>query len=222
MLARTDSSVGLVYICNPNNPTGTLTPRVDIEAFIHKLPPKVMVVIDEAYHHFAGDSSAYVSFADHPLDDDRVIVTRTFSKVHGLAGMRVGYAVAKLETARSLSRDFAASGLSTAALAAAAAALDDSEYLRLAIERNANDRQEFRNQAGARQLRVLDSYTNFVFVNTMQVASDVFGQLEKNKILVAPPFPAMPKYLRVSLGTPAQMLEFWRVWDLMPHHPMAM
>src|SRR5206468_11478150 len=91
MLARCDSSTGLVYICNPNNPTGTLTRRRDLEAFVRQLPEKTFVLIDEAYHHYVGESSDYASFIDRPNDDGRVIVTRSFSKIHGLAGMRVGY-----------------------------------------------------------------------------------------------------------------------------------
>src|SRR5439155_16126808 len=102
MLTRSDASTGLVYICNPNNPTGTLTPRCDLEAFIRELPETTHVLIDEAYHHYAGTSADYASFIDRPIDDGRVIVTRTFSKVYGLAGLRIGYAIASPETVRRL------------------------------------------------------------------------------------------------------------------------
>src|SRR5438132_493212 len=84
MLARTDAATGLVYICNPNNPTGSLTRRQDIETFIRSLPPTTYVLIDEAYHHYVGPSAEYASFIDRPLDDHRVIVTRTFSKIYAL------------------------------------------------------------------------------------------------------------------------------------------
>ncbi len=94
MLARASASTTLVYICNPNNPTASLTPRKDLENFISKLPASTFVVIDEAYHHYAGQSGMYASFIDRPLHDERVIVARTFSKVYGLAGLRLGYAVA--------------------------------------------------------------------------------------------------------------------------------
>ena len=94
MQARAGASTGLIYICNPNNPTASVTPRQDIETFISRLPATVRVVIDEAYHDYATKSGMYSSFIDHPVDDERVIVTRTFSKVYGLAGLRMGYAVA--------------------------------------------------------------------------------------------------------------------------------
>src|SRR5712692_1783961 len=86
MLASSDSGTGLVYICNPNNPTGSLTRRQDIEVFLRKLPATTHVLIDEAYHHYAGTSSDYASFIDRPVDDKRLIVARSFSKIYGLAG----------------------------------------------------------------------------------------------------------------------------------------
>src|SRR5256885_832981 len=100
------ATVGLVYIVNPNNPTGTITPRKDMEAFIAKLPRNVTVLIDEAYHHFVAPGAEYESFLDRPVADPRVIVARTFSKIYGLAGMRIGYAVATPENAKKLAAGF--------------------------------------------------------------------------------------------------------------------
>jgi histidinol-phosphate/aromatic aminotransferase/cobyric acid decarboxylase-like protein len=92
----------------------------------------------------------------------------------------------------------------------------------MAAKRNADDRQEFMNQVNARMLRAIDSHANFVLLNAMHPVSEVLIHLEKNNVLVAPPIPAMEKYIRVSLGTPSEMQEFWRVWDLMPAGKMAM
>lgn len=222
MLAHSDSSTALVYICNPNSPTGTLTSRKDIESFIGKLPATTVVLIDEAYHHFVSKNSAYASFLDRPIDDHRVIVTRTFSKIYGLAGMRIGYAVASPEMAQRLSKNILQSGISVVSARAASAALDDSEYTLMAAKRNANDRQEFMNQVNARMLRALDSHTNFVMLNPLRPVDEVLVHLKKHNIVVAPRIPEMDKYMRVSLGTPTEMLEFWRVWDLMPQNKMAM
>jgi histidinol-phosphate aminotransferase len=222
MLAHTDASTGLVYVCNPNNPTGTLTPRKDIEAFVRELPARTIVLVDEAYHHFVGGTSTYASFLDDPLDDDRVIVTRTFSHAYGLAGMRVGYAVAPPDVAHRLSAYRLPFSMSVVSARAASVALDDSEYVRVATKRNADDRQEFMNQVNARMLRALDSHTNFVMLNPLRPVDEVVEHLKKNNVLVDAPIPLMDKYIRVSLGTPAEMQEFWRIWDLMAHHPMAM
>ena len=216
MLDRARSSAGLVYIVNPNNPTGTITPRKDIEAFLGKLPSNVTVLIDEAYHHYASPSAAYESFLDRPTGDSRVIVCRTFSKIYGLAGMRIGYAIAAPEIATRLGTGFPSWSVSIVSARAASAALDDVEYVRLGIKRNTDDRQEFMNQVNARMLRAIDSQTNFVMVNPMRPPNEVIEHLKKNNILIGPKYPVLDKYIRVSLGTPSEMQAFWRAWDLMP------
>lgn len=104
MLGKIASSTTLIYICNPNNPTGSITPRKGLEDFISKLPSTVFVVIDEAYHHYAGQSSMYASLIDNPVNNSRVIVSRTFSTVYGLAGLRLGYGITSPETARHMRR----------------------------------------------------------------------------------------------------------------------
>ncbi|HXN53814.1 MAG TPA: aminotransferase class I/II-fold pyridoxal phosphate-dependent enzyme [Candidatus Acidoferrum sp.] len=216
MLDRTASNAGLVYIVNPNNPTGTITPRKDIEAFIAKLPGGVTVLIDEAYHHFATPGADYESFLDRPIGDPRVIVARTFSKIYGLAGMRIGYAVATPEVAKRLAAGFPGWSVSVVSARAASAALDDVEYVRLGVKRNTDDRQEFMNQANARMLRCIDSQTNFVMMNPQRPPDEVIEHLKKHNILIGPKYPALDKYIRVSLGTPEEMKIFWQAWDLMP------
>jgi histidinol-phosphate aminotransferase len=171
MQARSDASTGLVYICNPNNPTGSLTRRRDLEAFIRELPETTHVLIDEAYHHYAGESADYASFIDRPVDDSRVIVARTFSKMYGLAGLRIGYAVASPAAARRLAVCRLVDGVNVVAARAAAAALDDQEYVARHASRNVDDRQEFVNQAHARMLKPIDSQTNFVLMNSERPAT---------------------------------------------------
>ncbi len=210
------SGTGLVYIVNPNNPTGTITPRKDIEAFIAKLPGGVPVLIDEAYHHFATPSANYESFLDQPLGDPRVIVARTFSKIYGLAGMRIGYAVANPEIAKRLAAGFPGWSVSVVSARAASAALDDVDYVRLGVKRNTDDRQEFMNQANARMLGCIDSQTNFVMMNPQRPPDEVIAHLKQHNILIGPKYPALDKYIRVSLGKPEEMKIFWQAWDLMP------
>jgi histidinol-phosphate aminotransferase len=216
MLDRVSSSTGLVYIVNPNNPTGTLTPRKDLEAFIAKLPAGVPVLIDEAYHHFVAPAADYQSFLDRPIGDPRVIVARTFSKIFGLAGMRIGYAVATPETAKRLAAGFPGWSVSVVSARAASAALDDVDYVRLGIQRNAADRQEFLSQANARSLHPIDSQTNFVMMNPQRSPDDVIDHLKKRNILIGPKYPALDKYVRVSLGLPGEMKIFWDAWDQLP------
>src|SRR6478752_6142633 len=95
---------GLVYICNPNNPTASLTPRRSLENFIRELPDNVYVLMDEAYHDFVPVSADYISFLQSPVNDDRVVVARTFSKIYGMAGLRLGYGVTSARTMKLLSQ----------------------------------------------------------------------------------------------------------------------
>jgi histidinol-phosphate aminotransferase len=222
MLARIDGTTALVYICNPNNPTGSLTSRRDIEAFLGKLPASTYVLMDEAYHHYVSSSGRYVSFLDRPSDNNRVIVLRTFSKIHAMAGLRLGYAIADpqvIARMQSLQTDV---DLNCAAVAAGRAGLADTESVHLFAKKNTDDRQEFFNQAMARMLKPIDSHANFVMMDCHQLSDEVIAHFLKNKVRIGRHFPPLTHHIRVSLGTPPAMNEFWRVWDLQPHSTMSM
>jgi histidinol-phosphate aminotransferase len=216
MLVRTGPSTGLVYICNPNNPTATLTPRRDLERFIGKLPISTKVLIDEAYHHYAGQSEVYESFIDRPLDDERVIVTRTFSKVYGLAGLRLGYAVASPKTVKQMRAFLTQDSLNAIMAEIVGVALDDTESVKKSVQRNSDDRQEFRNSAMLRMLMPIDSHANFVMMNTQHSAVEVIEHFRKHNVLIGRHFPPMDTFIRVSLGTQPQMQTFWETWDMLP------
>jgi histidinol-phosphate aminotransferase len=217
MLARATATTNLVYICNPNNPTASLTPRKELETFINKLPASILVVIDEAYHHYAGQSGMYASFIDNPVHDERVIVTRTFSKIYALAGLRLGYAIAAQNVIRQMRKFAAEDNLNAVVTKAAAAALDDSDAVNDSIQRNMDDRQEFFNQAMGRSLKPIDSHANFVMLNTFHSTEQVIQDFYKSKILIGRHFPPMNTYIRVSLGRPEEMRAFWRTWDALPY-----
>jgi histidinol-phosphate aminotransferase len=216
------AGAGLVYVCNPNNPTGSLTPRRDLEAFVSQLPAATRVLIDEAYHHYVAPSSDYASFIERPLGDPRVIVTRSFSKIYALAGLRVGYAIAAPQTAQALVANQLGDGLNAAAAAAAMAALDDPDYVRATAARNDDAKQEFFNQANARMLRAIDSHTNFVMMSVDRPAEEIAEALRQRDVLVVPCSAPFDTYVRVSLGAAAEMREFWRAWDHIPGHKMSM
>ena len=218
MIRRTDASTGLIYVCNPNNPTGGLTPKGDLETFFDRVPRSVSVLVDEAYHDFVPPTSTYTTWVGRASSDPRLIVTRTLSKVYGMAGLRVGYAVASSGTSKSLAQRRLAMGVNIVAARATNAALEDQAYVRKIVDRVADDRQEFYNQANARMLRSLDSVTNFVMLKTSRPGTEVAEQLREKGILVASGYPAFDNYIRVSLGSPQDMTGFWRAWDaFMPH-----
>ena len=215
MLAACDHATGLVYICNPNNPTGVVTRRAAIDAFLKRRPAHTVVVIDEAYLDYVAPSPEAVSYLERPADD-RVIVVRTFSKIHGLAGLRVGYAVASRRLAGRMVAKRLPLSVSGLAAEAALAALGDVEHVRMSQRRNADDRQEFFNHANARMLRIIDSQTNFAMLDTARPATSVVAHFHTHGLRLPRPPARYERYVRVSIGTAAEMSEFWRVWDLMP------
>jgi len=216
MLAHIDASTPLVYVCNPNNPTGSITSRDALEVFISKLPKGTTVVIDEAYHHFATQSAGYSSFLDRPIDDGRLIVSRTFSKVYGLAGMRLGYAIAAPKLIAQLRPYITPENVNALVLHAAFAAMDDDQGVRESVERNADARHEFFTQATARMLNPIASCANFAMMDVHHPVDGVIEHFRKNNVWIGRHFPPLNTYIRVSFGKPREMQEFWRVYDLLP------
>lgn len=213
MLARAASAPSLIYICNPNNPTASLTPRKDLEAFIGRLPENSYVLIDEAYHHFATDSPDYGSFLDKPVDNPRVIVARTFSKIYGMAGMRLGYGVSSIENTQRMRSFQTQDNVNMVAAQAGFAALQDTAEMQSAVRRNANDRQEFFAQAGRKGLKPIPSFANFAMMDAGRPATQVMNHFKQSGILIGRRFPGMDNFVRISFGKPVEMQKFWTVWD---------
>jgi histidinol-phosphate aminotransferase len=209
-------SGGLIYICNPNNPTGSVTPRRTLENLLHQLPNNVYVVMDEAYHDFVPVSADYISFLSTPVNNDRVIVARTFSKIYGLAGLRLGYGITSPQTAKLLSQQKLDDSTNEFALRCALSSLNDTDERQLAIMRNSNDRGVFLHEAKLRRIPAITSWTNFVMIDTFRPVRSVIDFFKTNGILIGRPFPPMDTWARISLGTPEQMKAFWAVWDKLP------
>ena len=230
MLGKIDATTGLVYICNPNNPTGSLTPKADIETFLSKVPPTILVLIDEAYHDYVVPTGDYASWVTRAARDPRLIVTRTFSKAYGLAGLRVGYAVSSAgaagrtggaEVAVRLSARVLPCSISVVGARTAVAALSDQSYVKKIFSLNSNDRSEFYNAVNVRMLRCVDSEANFVLLKTHSSGKEAADLLRAKGVLVTAGYPYFERYIRVSLGLPADMQAFWRAWgECMPHHPV--
>ena len=215
MLRSCDDTTAIVYVCNPNNPTGSLTRRADIDSFLAALPATTLLIVDEAYHDYVIAGDDHASFLDRPVDDERIIVVRSFSKAYALAGLRVGYVVASPRVVERMVEAAGSPTVSSTAALAAAAALDDRSHLRSVVSRVADDRQEFYNQANARMLRVIDSHANFVMLNTTRRAADIVNHFARNGIALPTPVEPLGEYVRVTLGAASDMQAFWRVWDLM-------
>ena len=212
MLAASEGA-GLVYICNPNNPTASITPRKKIEQFVRSLPETTYVLIDEAYHHFALKSPDYVSFIDQPMDDPRIIVARTFSKIYGLAGMRLGYSVATPDTAKKIRPFSSFDNVNMVVAKCGVVALNDAAGLAAAIRRTENDRAEFERQANKRKIAMIPSQGNFVMVETGKPIRQVIDYFAAKNVKIGRPFPPLETHARITLGTPSEMQIFWKTWD---------
>ena len=198
----------VVFVANPNNPTGTWIGAVDLEGFIRALPRHTVVVVDEAYFE-------YVQEPDFP-DASRwlerypqLIVTRTFSKVHGLAGLRVGYGLSHPEVADLLNRVRSPFNVNGPAQAAALAALQDSEHLRRSVRMNAQGMQQLRGALAEMGLSVLPSVGNFLCVDVQRPGAEVYERLLRRGVIVRPVGGyELPNFLRVTVGTEKENQRF--------------
>jgi histidinol-phosphate aminotransferase len=194
----------VVFVANPNNPTGTSVGREPLQPFVASLPAQTLVVIDEAYLEYVEDpefADASRWLAAHP----NLIVTRTFSKAYGLAGLRVGYALSHPSVADLLNRVRQPFNVNTVALAAARAALDDVEHLKRSVELNRAGMAQLQRGLDALNVRHLPSRGNFVLVDCARPAGPVYEAMLRQGVIVRPVGNyQLPTHLRLTIGTPVQ------------------
>jgi len=196
-----DRNTKFIMICNPNNPTGTITPASKIKKFLDKIPQNIVVMIDEAYFDFA-EHPQYESFDKYPADGRNIIVVRTFSKVYGLAGLRIGYAIAHEENTKKIRR-FNLRGLTNlAAHYAAPAALKDHEFVERTKKITKVGKNYFYKEFAALGYKVPKSETNHIYVDFRVKTKPIIDELRKKKILVRPGSDwDKPTCIRISIGT---------------------
>ncbi len=204
MAEAIDARTRLVFVANPNNPTGTWNRRREVEALVEAIPPGCLLVLDEAYFEYADDPD-YPNGIDLVRRGAPVLVTRTFSKVYGLGGLRAGYAVAAPEVLDAVLVIREAFGTNAVAQAAATAALGDVEFVRRSAETNRAEKARLAAALAGRGFDVLPSLANFVTFDTRETGRDVFRRLLARGVIVRPLDPyAMGTWLRVSVGTPPE------------------
>ncbi len=206
---RLTSAVGLVFVCNPNNPTGTLVGDAPLRDFVSSTAKRTMVLVDEAYHDYVTEPG-YRSMKDLVERGENVIVLRTASKIHGLAGCRIGFAIARPDVIARM-QGFTTGVPNALAARAAIAALADTAWQQMCVQKNGEGREILRaaiEQTGRRQVA---SHTNFVFFEAGRPANDVRMALEGKGFLVGRAFPPYSTWARVSVGTPEEMHAFARV-----------
>jgi histidinol-phosphate aminotransferase len=208
--------VGLVYICNPNNPTGRIVPKDEIRLLLDSVPQDIPVFIDEAYHHFVDDPN-YEPSIKYVVEGRKVVIARTFSKIAGLAGMRLGYAIAPPEIIAQLRPLILSYNANAIVKHGAVAALKDTAYEAKVKQLNKQIRDKTTSELKALGYEVIPSQTNFFMVNVKKDVTAVAESFREKGILVGRKFPPMNEWLRVSVGTEEEMNRFMRAFkDLFP------
>ena len=206
MAAAVTPRTRLLFVANPNNPTGTHVGREQVEALLRTVPEEVIVVMDEAYFEYA-DAADYPDSLSLRHLRERLLVVRTFSKIYGLAGLRVGYAVGPRQLIDYLNRVRAPFNVSTVGQAAALAALDDTAHVERSRTTNQVERARLTRELEALGLGVAPSQANFVLVDLGRPARPVYDALLRKGVIVRP-FASLPTSLRVTVGTAAENTRF--------------
>jgi len=206
MLAAITERTRLIFIANPNNPTGTWLPEDELRTFLQQVPKNVIVVLDEAYfeyaHHPLMKLSQYPNGIQLLEQFENLVVTRTFSKAYGLAGLRVGYGVSRFEISDLMNRVRQPFNVNSLALCAAAAALDDQAHIDKSISLNIQGMQQINNAIDALSLTYIPSAGNFVCFDLGRLAAPIYTELLKQGVIVRPVANySMPNHLRVTIGT---------------------
>jgi len=207
MAAACGEKTGLVYVCNPNNPTGTVVEGADLAAFLDRVPPSAAVLVDEAYFHFVEDPR-YASALDLLDRHPNVIVARTFSKIYGMAGMRLGYAIASESNAEALAREASWNNTNAAGLSIAMACLGDPNLVPTQKKRLNDTKRWLYSELERYGRRYIPSQANFLMIDVGRDVTPVIAAFRQNKILVGRKFPSLSSWLRVSIGTREQMEAF--------------
>jgi len=200
MAAACTSKTGVVYVCNPNNPTGTIVTRDELSTFVQAVPPTTLIVVDEAYYDFTDDprySSAVEFIPAHP----NVIVARTFSKIYGMAGMRLGYGIGAKEPSARLREQLLQDNGNAAVLQAALASLADHDHVASCRAQLNATRQWLCAELTKDSRPFIPSQANFVMLDMGSDVKPIVEQFRVRNVIVGRRFAAMPTFLRVTIGT---------------------
>jgi len=214
ILAAINANTRIVFLANPNNPTGTVLEAAAVERFLARIPDHVVVVIDEAYYEFAMHFAAlrkitHSNSLEYVREGGSVVVLRTFSKAHGLAGLRVGYVLGQTELLGYCARMRNTFSVSSVGQAAAMAALDDDSHIQRAIENNAAQSRILADGLSALGYRVVPTSANFLFCDLGEEAAAFAGRLLEEGVAVRPMGPwGAPHCIRVTIGTGEQNQAF--------------
>src|SRR6266567_3550166 len=202
---------GLIYICNPNNPTASITPKSDIRELVTKAAPGTMILIDEAYHHYA-ESSDYESVIPLVKDHPNLIVARTFSKIYGMAGLRLGYCVAQHATIERMRPHQTWDSVNIMALAAGIASLKDEDQVTNGRRMNGETKRFILGELDAMGYKSIPSQANFIMIDLRRPVLPMIAGLRQRNVQVGRLFPSLPNHMRVTIGKRPEMETFLRAF----------
>jgi len=198
---------GLIYICNPNNPTASITPKDELREFIAKTPRQTMILVDEAYFHYA-DSPNYESVIPMVKDHPNLIVARTFSKIYGMAGLRCGYCVAQHETIERIRPHQMWDSVNCMALAAAVASLNDPDQVANGKRLNSEAKTFVTAEIEKMGYKQIPSQANFIMFDVKRPVVPLIKALKERNVQVGRLFPALPNHMRLTIGKKTEMEVF--------------
>ena len=204
MLALINDKTRLIFIANPNNPTGTWLDRTELKDFIDKVPGHIAIIVDEAYFEYV-DEDDYPDTLEWLSEYPNLIATRTFSKIYGLAGLRVGYAVSSVEISDLLNRLRQPFNANTLALAAATASLEDDDFVEASRHNNRAGLQQLVKYFQSKGVEYIPSVANFLTVRFGKQCDEIYQNLLQQGVILRPLSNYnLPEFLRVTIGTPQQ------------------
>jgi histidinol-phosphate aminotransferase len=198
----------MIFLTNPNNPTGTIFSANEFDSFLKKVPGNIIVVVDEAYAEFV-ESKAFPDTIKYVKEGKNVVILRTFSKFYGLAGLRIGYGIARAELVKPMFRTKMPFNVNRLAQAGAIAALGDKEFLDKTYNNNSEGKKYLSAELDKLGLEYKKTESNFIFINLKRSADEVFIQMMKNGVIIRPLTSfGLPQAIRVSIGTKEQNEKF--------------
>jgi histidinol-phosphate aminotransferase len=203
-MAQADPDAGLIYVCNPNNPTGSITPKEDIEYLVSHKPKDAVVLLDEAYIHLSKNAEPASALVAAGKD---VIILRTFSKIYGMAGLRAGAAFGRPDLLAKL-RNYSAGYLPVTGMVGAIASLKDKGLVQERRDIIADIREQTASWLTKKGFPVLPSEANMLMVGVRRPGRQVFQALLKEKVVIGRTWPSMPEHVRITIGTRDEMAKF--------------
>ena len=206
MKEKINSSTRLVYICNPNNPTGTVLPVSELKGFINDVSRNSIVLLDEAYTEYSDETTLAVLVKENP----NLIIAKTFSKIYGLAGARIGYALAHTNTINKLAelQPWANAGTSAVSLAGAIATLDDQDFTKTSKAKNTAIKEDLYKLFTEYHISFIPSHTNFVYYSVKGQQKDFLAALAENNIRAGRLTETKEMWTRISIGTAEDMNKY--------------